>query len=371
MTLKNAGRLLGKTKLHPLSKVVNFTWEIAHQAQLIFIDMQTMVNRLQSSGHDKEVKRITVGDHVKSCFQKRHINYLLTCLDCFKLNLIVRIQVLQLARLISTSSQTTTSDDEIAQEKAEIQTIIVNLHWATRILDDLWSLAELDAKRAAKDPIHHRINLTPPRCIHNTHDITFWSSDLGLGNLKKSPEAMGELSETAINPLFSHWFPLLNTSRLHSTRKSVHYADNPQTPHMVNPSHSEKDSQAWPIKHYGISGYPLGTAHNRVRPQSQQVPHEEATVRRQYSGYQGYFKSEAGEGQRRDSCDTSRPRRVHTCDGERRASVRKSLDSRRSEKCMSTSEVRDGNPVHYYHDARRTPRHHHRHSTSSMETGFQ
>ncbi|KAJ6036490.1 hypothetical protein N7540_000769 [Penicillium herquei] len=47
LTLKNAGRMLGNTKIHliPLSKVIDFALGIAHQAQWILIDMETMVNR--------------------------------------------------------------------------------------------------------------------------------------------------------------------------------------------------------------------------------------------------------------------------------------------------------------------------------------
>ncbi|KAJ5713815.1 uncharacterized protein N7483_010996 [Penicillium malachiteum] len=373
LTLKNAGRILGQIKLHPspLSDVVEFTWEIAQQAQLIFIDMKTMVDRLQSSGHDKELKRVPIGDRVKWFLRKRHINYLLACLECFNLNLIIMIQVLQLAQLISTSSRATPSDDEIAQEKAEIQTMMVNLYWSSKRLYHLWDLAELDAQHATQNSINHRINQSHPRRIHQIHNMTFkfWRIDLGLGDLEKSPEIMRQLSERAMNRLFSHWLPLLDTSRLHSIQKSVHYADKPHTPHIVIPSDSENDFQDLSFDGHGI--HPTGTTNNRRKPQSQQARHEAAEVRQSYSGYQAHVKREAGEGQHRGSHEARRPQRTHTFDEERRASVRRSLDSRRSAEFMPPYSATDGNPVHYYHDTRRTPRHRRRHSTPAMETRSQ
>ena len=270
-----------------------------------------MLDKLQGTDADEELKRIPVQERLKWCFRKQHVTYLLAQLDSLKLSLIVMLRTMQLGQLIASRSWSgglhglqIAADDDIVQEKAETQNMIIVRYWSVKRLDRLWDLVEQEAAEAAKDQTNQRISsnyppstalqplidATQPSNPSKLHVVTFGDIDVGLSDIERSPKDMVHLSENAMNRLLYLWMPSLGPLMLQNASKP----SNPplQQPHASISSESEDDLSDPGSDSPHVRGYYLeGNTTDWRKPQSQEARQYAAQLRSKYSKYQARVES--------------------------------------------------------------------------------
>ncbi|KAJ5106494.1 hypothetical protein N7456_003169 [Penicillium angulare] len=320
-TLKHVPQRLNTLNLAISPEFTEKTRDIANQGQLVFSDINQMLDKLQDTDADEELRTLPVQERLKWCFRKQHVTYLLASLESLKLSLIVMLRILELAQLTSLNSESTgneliitTTGDTIAQEKAETQNMIIVRYWSVKRLDRMWDLVEQEALDAANNPISQKINYchssspnTPSAVrplvattkgpgVTKLQALTFGDIDIGLSNIERSPKDMVQLSENAMNRLISLWLLPLETSISRSPEKFVHYSDEYSLPQVSISSDSDEESQDQELDGNAIRGYYLeGTTTDWRKPQSQQARYEAAQKRQQYSGYQAHVENDSEE----------------------------------------------------------------------------
>ncbi|KAJ6102112.1 hypothetical protein N7486_004539 [Penicillium sp. IBT 16267x] len=328
LTLKDVAKTLDATNLELSPEVPGKAWEIAYQGQVTFVEIEHMLDKLQGTDADDDLRSLPMQERLKWCFRKQHVTYLLASLESLKLSLIVITRILQLANVIQSnpglaSSNALMADDIIAQEKAETQNMIIVRYWSTKRLDRLWDLVEQEARDAAHDPTSQRINFnyssntapeklpimaTTSSGVAKLPMVTFGDIDVGLSDVERSPKDMVHLSERAMDQLLLLWAPSL---RLELQDASIIARGvEPSRPQVYVSSDSEEDIEDQNSEGPGVRGYYLeGNTTDWRKPQSQQARYEAARLRHQYSDYQAHVENEpeTEEGlHRQDSTSKSR-----------------------------------------------------------------
>lgn len=326
LTLKDVAQKLDATNLELSPDVSGKAWEIAYQGQVTFIEIEHMLDKLQGTDADNDLRRLPIQERLKWCFKKQYVTYLLASLESLKLSLIVITRILQLANAIQSNSDLASSnalvaDDIIAQEKAETQNMIIVRYWSTKRLDRLWDLVEQEAMDAVNDPTSQRINFNyscnttqvklpivgTSSGITKLPVVTFGDIDMGLSDVERSPKDMVHLSERAMNRLLILWAPPMS-SELQDASMIARGAE-PSRPQVFVSSDSEEDIEDHISEGSSVRGYYLeGNTTDWRKPQSQQARHEAARLRHHYSDYQAHVESEPEtEGlHRQDSTSKSR-----------------------------------------------------------------
>ncbi|KAJ6005474.1 hypothetical protein N7451_003418 [Penicillium sp. IBT 35674x] len=327
LTLKDVAQKLDATNLELSPEVSGKAWEIAYQGQATFVEIEHMLNKLQGTDADDDLRRLPMQERLKCCFRKQHVTYLLASLESLKLSLIVISRILQLAAVIHSkpnlaSSNDLMADDIIAQEKAETQNMIIIRYWSTKRLDRLWDMVEQEAMDAVNDPTSQRINFnyssntaqvklpiagTTGSGITKLPVVTFGDIDIGLSDVERSPKDMVHLSERAMNRLLLLWAPPMSLELQDAS--IIARGVEPSRPQVYISSDSEEDIEDQISQGPGVRGYYLeGNTTDWRKPQSQQARYEAARLRQHYSDYQAHVESEADtEGlHRQDSTPKSR-----------------------------------------------------------------
>lgn len=391
LTLKHLGQALEKTELGRTTEATEKAWEIASQGQMVFVEIEHMLDKLQGTDAHEDLSRIPVQERLKWCFRKQHVTYLLAQLDSLKLSLIVMTRILQLGDLLKSGNEVanlTTSgllaaEDLIAQEKAETQNMIIVRYWSLKRLARLWDFVAQEAVDAANDPTNQKIisnhssgtasAMRPLMTAAKGSDlsqlpvVTFGDSDVGLANLERSPKDMVHLSEGAMNRLLLIWVPSLDPSLLSAVRKPSPDNRKPgqPRPHVSSDSEDEdSDDVDWDGR--SSHGYYLeGATDDWRKPHSQEARKQAAELRQRYSTYQAHVESdpEADERQRRRGGTRSKnPRITDSSDeGEQRSTSRQPPknvtinDNRSSSSRYPPSPVSDRGPSNYTNSSFQPP----------------
>ncbi|KAJ5788510.1 hypothetical protein N7457_003500 [Penicillium paradoxum] len=318
LILKTVGQIIEGTEVDQSPEATEKAWEIAGQGQMIFIEIEHMLDKLKATDRDPDLMRIPLHERLKWCFRKQHVTYLLAQLEALKLSLIVMMRILQLGNVIKsnvddgidTDSLSSAIDDTIAQEKAESQNMIIVRYWSVKRLDRLWDLVEQEDLDAAKDLTNQKISsnysfntasaskplVTATRGSDLTRlpIVTLGDSDLGLSDMERSPKDMVQLSESALNQLLSAWVPLADTLKLHRANKDMNTPNNLGQARVYICSDNEgDDNEELDLDGHEIRGYYLeGKTKDWREPHSQAARQHAAELRRRYSGYQAHVESE-------------------------------------------------------------------------------
>ncbi|KAJ5920385.1 hypothetical protein N7516_011243 [Penicillium verrucosum] len=316
LALKHVGQTIESTGADQSPEATEKAWEIAGQGQMIFIEIEHMLDKLKATDRDSDLMRIPLQERLKWCFRKQHVTYLLAQLESLKLSLIVMLQTLQLGKVIKsnvdegtdTDSLTSSADDAIAQEKAESQNMIIVRYWSIKRLDRLWDLVEQETLDAANDPTNQRIssnyssNMASKSLTTATRRsdptrlpiITLGDSGVGLSDMERSPKDMVQLSESTLNGLLSLWVPLVDPSELHHASKRSNTSNKLVQPRVyVSSDTEEDDAEELDFDGHEIRGYYLeGSTVDWRDPHSQEARQHAAELRRKYSSYQAHVESE-------------------------------------------------------------------------------
>jgi hypothetical protein len=315
LTLKHVGQTIESTDIDRSLEAIEKAWEIAGQGQMIFIEIEHMLDKLKATDRNEDLMRLSLQERLKWCFPKQHVTYLLAHLESLKLSLIVMQRILQLGDVIKanvddgidTESLNSASDDAVAQEKAESQNMIIVRYWSVKRLDRLWDLVKQEAIDAAKDPTNQKINANysnPASAVQplvaatrysdptRLPAVTFGDSDVGLSDMERSTKDMVQLSESAMNRLLSIWVPLIDPSRLSSPAKGQTPSNKVVQP-RVYVSDTDEYSDELDFDGHDVRGYYLeGTTDDWRNPHSQEARQHAAKLRQEYSRYQAHVESE-------------------------------------------------------------------------------
>ncbi|OQE39241.1 hypothetical protein PENCOP_c007G03532 [Penicillium coprophilum] len=308
LTLKHVGQTIEGTDVDQSPEATEKAWEIAGQGQMIFIEIEHMLDKLKATDKDNDLMRIPLQERLKWCFRKQHVTYLLAQLESLKLSLIVMLQTLQLGNVIKsnvddgidTDSLTSTADDAIAQEKAESQNMIIVRYWSVRRLDRLWDLVEQETLDATNDPTNQRISSNYSSNMARSDPtklpiITFGDSDVGLSDMERSPKDMVQLSESTLNRLLSLWVPFIDPSKLLHAGKGLDISNKQFQPRVYVSSDTEDDTEELDFDNHDGRGYGYyleGSTVDWRDPHSQKARQHAAELRRKYSSYQAHVESE-------------------------------------------------------------------------------
>jgi hypothetical protein len=311
LTLKHLGQALEAGDLDRSVEATEKAWEIASQGQIVFVEIEHMLDKLQGTDADDDLRRIPVQERLRWCFRKQHVTYLLAQLDSLKLSLIVLHRVLQLGNMLTqgkgnsnASSPVLGTEDLIAQEKAEAQNMIIVRYWSVKRLDRLWDMVEHEACEAANDQtsqkIHFNYSNTPsalkplvaaakgndPTKIHM---VTLGDSEVGLKDLERSPKDMVHLSEKAMNWLLRAWVPSLDPSKLHDPDLDSGKLVAPRA--FVSDYDGDLEELNFDDENRGY--YLEGTTDDWRKPHSQEARAHAAQLRTRYSNYQARVDSDS------------------------------------------------------------------------------
>ncbi|KAJ5625853.1 hypothetical protein N7510_002162 [Penicillium lagena] len=317
LTLKHVGQTLEAADLDRSPEATEKAWEIAGQGQMVFVEIEHMLDKLKGTDANDNLQTIPVQERLRWCFPKQHVTYLLAQLESLKLSLIVVLRILQLGNLIKASvdnpASSLTVDDAIAQEKAETQNMIIVRYWSVKRLDRLWDMVEQEAMEAANDETNQMIssNYSAPNTaaalkplvaatkgseLTRLPAVTFGNSDVGLSDIERSPKDMVHLSESAMNQLLSVWMPSLDSSLVRDAGKPAHGYENSGQPRIYISSDSENDSKDLDFDGHEVRGYYLeGNTVDWRKPQSQEARYHAAQMRRRYSSYQAQVESDSDD----------------------------------------------------------------------------
>ncbi|KAJ5085885.1 hypothetical protein N7532_010656 [Penicillium argentinense] len=326
LTLKHLGQTLEADDLDRSVEATEKAWEIAGQGQLVFVDIEHMLDKLQGTDTDEDLRRIPVQERLKWCFRKHHVTYLLAHLESLKFSLIVLQRILQLGNLLkqtrigsspnsNASSPVLQTEDLVAQEKAEAQNMIIVRYWSTKRIDRLWDLVEQEASEAATDQTSQKIHLnyssttsalrpliaaTKGNDPTKLHMVTLGENDAGLSDMERSPKDMVHLSESAMNRLLLAWVPSLDPSKLRDPCKDPGKYNAPRA--FVS-SDSESAPEELDFDEENRGYYLEGKTDDWRKPHSQEARAHAARLRREYSNYQAHVESdsESDEPRRRES----------------------------------------------------------------------
>lgn len=285
---------------------------------MIFVEIEYMLDKLKATDRNEELIKLSLSERLKWCFPKQHVTYLLAHLESLRLSLIVLLQILRLGNVMKAKIDGGTSpdalastDDVIAQEKAESQNMIIVRYWCGRRLERLWDTVQREAIDAAKDPTNQKINAnycnTAPAVIAAARSsdptrlpvVTFGDCDNGLSDMERSPRDMVHLSESTMNRLLSAWVPLTDPSRLSSkcnlpkSQLKTHVSDSDEGPDKID------------FDGHDVQGYYLeGKTDDWRHPRSQEARQHAAKLREQYSKYQPRVDNESEPaGPKHQNCD--------------------------------------------------------------------
>ncbi|KAK4694069.1 hypothetical protein P7C71_g3446, partial [Lecanoromycetidae sp. Uapishka_2] len=162
LMLKQVGKTMEEGKTVASQSAIETATEIRDQSELVFQEIERMVNLSQGRDEKGNIRSITITEKVKWCFKKQKVQYLLGQLESLKLSLSIMLQILQMGKAIAIKQA-------MLQERAEIQNMIVVQHWSLVELRKLYELAETEAREESMSPL---IEDPPPRYdAHRTPEM--------------------------------------------------------------------------------------------------------------------------------------------------------------------------------------------------------
>ncbi|GAD97152.1 hypothetical protein PVAR5_5823 [Paecilomyces variotii No. 5] len=308
LALKHVGKTLRETEPVHSAQALAEAREITDQGYMILNEIEDMLDRLKASEALTTTHGLSVQQRVRWCFKKHRVTYLLSQLECLKLSLAVMLQILQLGKLIEAKRRGDESsiDDEIAQERADTQNMVIVRYWSLRRLDRLRHRAEQEARETEHDPMNSLMGSDPPVRVSmpsfrqadsrsrtgepvRIHVVSLADLDASMGAIHDSPKGMIQCSDRVINSLLHIWtrFPDAYGS-------SFETIPDIQINSPTIDSESDDDSLHSEFDGHEIKGYYLeGTTDDWRKPHSQQAREHAAKLRKKYSKYQAQITSDS------------------------------------------------------------------------------
>ncbi|MCJ1344541.1 hypothetical protein MMC31_002744, partial [Peltigera leucophlebia] len=248
LILKQVALNLGTPESVASQRALDAAQEITSQSETVFNEVKEMVQMSQKRDSDGHIRFISIAQEVKWVFKKQRVQYLLGQLESLKLSLSLMLQILQLGRMIATSrrdpSKPLPKEQDMRQERAEIQNIVVVRHWSLVDLQRLYELAEKEAAQPTQSPPQSlqeavelpagdpRLSIAGPEHDDDLSKAPPRSIELSLSRLDASmkkavnrPEVLHSPGDDVVDVLLDEWTQLreLGSQSRHHHHKSHRY----------------------------------------------------------------------------------------------------------------------------------------------------
>jgi hypothetical protein len=250
LTLKQVGSSLQSTDSVHTLEALDGVYKISQDATVVFDEFNDMLDRLrQRPSGDKAAPSIQ--QRFQWCFRRHRVLYLLGQLESLKMNASLIQQVLQLGKLMASTSKNDSQEEVqmkqelIRQERAETQNVLIVRYWQMSKMERLWEASrreDEDDKLAATDQhLQHEqdnelalvksngeptstssrsssrdgarqltIEAPPAEYASSLALVKLSAFSLGdieqtLHQIKRSPKDMVHVTTEAIEPLLDRW----------------------------------------------------------------------------------------------------------------------------------------------------------------------
>ncbi|KIV96017.1 hypothetical protein, variant [Exophiala mesophila] len=286
---------------------------IADDGTKVFDEINDMLDRVRAKPLN-DTWTPTAGQRFDWCFKKHRVTYLLAQLDSLKLSICVMLQVLQLGKLMASTSrndppeEVTIKTEAIRQERAEAQNGLIVRYWHINQMDYLFEQSMQEEERDRQgaiggpegdnvppDPVGGNlqiaVRLPPPQYALSTALVKLPIYSLGeldqtLDRIRDSPRDMIHVSDQAIDPLLDRWtnWREIREKKHHRTSGSryVPSVQNLKEDDEDRPLHDRFEDPESNSRGYFIEG----TTTDWRKPNSASARQEASRRRKQYSQYQ-------------------------------------------------------------------------------------
>ena len=231
ITLKQTGLALQKHDSVHTPEALDGIQRIADDATRIFDEFNDMLDRVRTKPKDAATGP-SIQQRFQWCFKRHRVTYLLAELDTHKLSLSVIQQVLQVGKLMASTSKHDPQDEVamkqelIKQERVETQNILVVRYWQMSKIDRLYEASrreDEDDRIAATEHQDNALALVgsagssqltieapPPEYATSLDLMKLETYSLGdvdqtLHKIRESSKDMVRVSSEAIDPLLDRW----------------------------------------------------------------------------------------------------------------------------------------------------------------------
>lgn len=104
LMLKQVGQSLQAADSVHSEEAIETSRQITDECTLVFEEIEDMLDRVQSRKADGSTTS-TIQQRFKWCFKKHRVTYLLGQLESLKMSLLVMLQILQLGKMLSSTSK--------------------------------------------------------------------------------------------------------------------------------------------------------------------------------------------------------------------------------------------------------------------------
>ncbi|KAL9115663.1 MAG: hypothetical protein Q9227_000031 [Pyrenula ochraceoflavens] len=332
LMLKQIGQTLQAADSVHSQEALDTARHITDECKMIFGEIEDMLDRVQTRKEDGSVSP-TIQQRFKWCFKKHRVTYLLAQLESLKMSLLVMLQILQLGKMMASTSKSDALEeaaikkDMIQQERAETQNIVIVRYWQNSRLDRLFDAAEREDWEDRKIDVDARNNgmltngqpqlaleapMQPaPNSLARLHNVSFGQLDDSLERIRESPKDMVRVSDSVIDPLLDRWTRWQEARERGYGRRARRYAP---SVHDIYDSEEEKprgykgDFDRDDSPH----GYYLeGVTTDWRKPHSAAARRERSNLRKQYAGYQPSVSVESDSDNQRRRSQKKRSSRRH------------------------------------------------------------
>ncbi|KAL2391723.1 hypothetical protein ABEF93_000153 [Exophiala dermatitidis] len=233
MMLKQTGNVLRSADPVHSHEAVETAESIAEESTRVFDEINDMLDRLRTKQvHGNSVP--TIQQRFRWCFRKHRVTYLMAQLENLKLSLILMLQIIELGRLMASTSrhdrpeEVAVKTEAIRQERAEAQNAVIVRYWQMSKMDRLFEASQKEeeddrkAHTGADTPEDDDLSLAETNSPQQTTDVpppeyapssalvklpvySLGELDQTLHQIKDSPRDMIQVSDRAIDPLLERW----------------------------------------------------------------------------------------------------------------------------------------------------------------------
>ena len=328
LTLKQTGTALQAADSVHTWDALDGVRTIAEDATRIFDEFNDMLDRVRQRPTDGTAVP-SIQQRFQWCFKRHRVTYLLAQLDTHKMSLSVILQVLQLGKLMASTSRRDAQEEVlmkqelIKQERAETQNVLIVRYWQMGKLDRLYDASRReddDDKIAAEE--HQDDDLTlvastessqltieaPPAqyttsmALIKLPNYSLGELDQTLHKIKQSPKDMVQVSSEAIDPLLDRW------TRWYEIREQRHKRESQREPSYssrfapkVDSLYEGEDEERQYYEQYrerddSPQGYYLeGNTTDWRKPHSRAAQQEAKKRRQKYSKYQASVSAQSSD----------------------------------------------------------------------------
>ncbi|KIX04549.1 uncharacterized protein Z518_05419 [Rhinocladiella mackenziei CBS 650.93] len=314
LMLKQTGNVLQSADSVHSREAVETVKSMADESTRVFDEINDMLDRVRTKP-TTEGTSPTIQQRFRWCFKKHRVIYLLAQLESLKLSLSLMLQIIQLGKLMASTSrrdlpeEVAIKTEAIKQERAEAQNGVIVRYWQMSTMDRLFEASQKEDEEErqaivnnetvqddhlsmiATDSSQVSVEVPPPEYAPSTALAKLPVFSLGeldqtLHQMKGSPKDMIRVSNQAIDPLLERW-TLWREVRERRHNRDVGGRFAPSVQNLNEDDEDRPFHERYREREDSPRGYYLeGNTTDWRKPNSASARYEAFRRRKEYSNYQ-------------------------------------------------------------------------------------